>query len=154
MGNMLPTICTVLIAVSAILVGFGWHAIVKGRRERHQTLMLWGAAAALLFFLLYVGRTVFVGNTSFSEEAPAWVRDAYYVFLLFHIVLATVAGMFGLVTLYQAYKKNFAKHRKLGRLTAVLWLLTAPTGVMVYVLLYLLYPGGATKPVIDAIFGG
>ncbi|MNC49463.1 hypothetical protein D3C75_986440 [compost metagenome] len=115
--------------------------------------MLWGAATALLFFLLYVGRTVFVGNTSFSEEAPVWVRDAYFVFLLFHIVLATVAGAFGLVTLYQAYKKDFVRHRKVGRLTAVLWLLTAPTGVMVYVLLYLLYPGGATKPVIDAIFG-
>ncbi|MNN92945.1 hypothetical protein D3C81_2113050 [compost metagenome] len=55
--------------------------------------------------------------------------------------------------MYQAYKKDFVRHRKVGRLTAVLWLLTAPTGVMVYVLLYLLYPGGATKPVIDAIFG-
>ncbi|RAU92005.1 DUF420 domain-containing protein [Paenibacillus sp. YN15] len=153
MGTVLPTICTLLIAISATFVGFGWHAIVKGRRERHQKLMLWGAVTALLFFLLYVGRTVFVGNTSFSEEAPVWVRDAYFVFLLFHIVLATVAGAFGLVTLYQAYKKDFARHRRVGRLTAVLWLCTAPTGIMVYVLLYLLYPGGATKPVIDAIFG-
>jgi putative membrane protein len=63
-----------------------------------------------------------------------------------------VAGAFGLVTLYQAYKKNFVRHRKLGRIAAVLWLFTAPTGIMVYVLLYLLYPGGATKPMIDAIF--
>lgn len=153
MGNVLPTICTLLITVSAVLVGFGWRAIVKGRRQQHEKLMTAGAIAALLFFVLYVGRTVFVGNTSFSETAPVWVRDAYFVFLIFHIILATVAGVFGLVTLYQAYKKNFVKHRRVGRLTAVLWLLTAPTGIMVYVLLYILYPGGATKPMIDAIFG-
>lgn len=153
MGNLLPTICTLLIVISATLVAFGWHAVVKGRREKHEKLMTAGAATALLFFLLYVSRTIFVGNTSFSEAAPVWVRDAYFVFLIFHIILATIAGAFGLITLYQAYRKNFAKHRRVGRLTAVLWLLTAPTGVMVYVLLYILYPGGATKPVIDAIFG-
>jgi putative membrane protein len=153
MGNVLPTICTLLIVISAIFVGFGWHAIVKGRREKHEKLMTAGAATALLFFLLYVSRTIFVGNTSFSEEAPLWVKDAYFVFLIFHILLATISGAFGLITLYQAYKKNFVKHKKIGRLTAVLWLCTAPTGVMVYVLLYIMYPGGATKPVIDAIFG-
>lgn len=153
MGNVLPTICTLLIVVSATLVAFGWHAIVKGRRERHEKLMTAGAVAALLFFLLYVARTVFVGNTSFSEDAPVWIRDAYFVFLIFHILLATISGVFGLVTLFQAYKKQFAKHKRIGRITAVMWLCTAPTGVMVYILLYLLYPGGATKPVFDAIFG-
>lgn len=153
MNYVLPLICTILIIISAILVGFGWHAIVKGRRERHEKLMLGGAATALLFFLLYVSRTIFVGNTSFSEAAPVWVRDAYFIFLIFHIILATVSAVFGLVTLYLAFKKQFVRHRRLGRITAVLWLCTAPTGVMVYVLLYILYPGGATKPVIDAIFG-
>ncbi|MDF2922676.1 MAG: hypothetical protein K0R57_1590 [Paenibacillaceae bacterium] len=153
MGNILPTICTLLIVISATLVGFGWHAIVKKHRERHEKLMFAGAVTALLFFLLYVGRTVFVGNTSFSEDAPLWVQDAYFIFLIFHIVLATVSGAFGIVTLLQAFKKQFAKHRRIGRITAILWLCTAPTGVMVYVLLYILYPGGTTKPVFDAIFG-
>ncbi|MGO4372974.1 DUF420 domain-containing protein, partial [Paenibacillus sp. MCAF20] len=30
---------------------------------------------------------------------------------------------------------------------------TSITGTAVYVLLYLMYPGGHTKPVFDAIFG-
>lgn len=153
MGTILPTISTLFIVISAVFVALGWNAIVKGRRERHQKLMLTGAVFALLFFLIYMSRTVFVGNTSFSDEAPVWIKDAYFVFLIFHILLATVSAVFGLVTLAQAFKQRWAKHKKLGRWTAVLWLCTAPTGVMVYLLLYVLYPGGATKPVIDAIFG-
>jgi putative membrane protein len=153
MGNVLPTISTLFIVISAIFVAFGWNAILKGRREQHQKLMMAGAVFALLFFLIYMSRTVFVGNTSFSEEAPVWIRDAYFVFLIFHILLATVSAVFGIVTLLQAFKKQWARHKKLGRWTAVMWLCTAPTGVMVYVLLYLLYPGGTTKPVWEAIFG-
>lgn len=153
MSTFLPAISTLFIAVSAVLVGFGWYFIVKGQQEKHRRFMLTGAVFAVLFFLIYASRTVFVGNTAFSENAPAWIRDFYYVFLLFHIVLAAVSAVFGIVTLYLAFKQRFVKHKRIGRWTAVLWLCTAPTGVAVYVLLYLLYPGGSIKPVIDAIFG-
>jgi putative membrane protein len=81
------------------------------------------------------------------------LRLPYHLFLFFHISLATVGGVLGLITLWLAYKQRFFKHKRVGRVAAVIWLLTAPTGVLVYVLLYILYPGGQTKPVIDAIFG-
>lgn len=154
MLNVLPAISTLFIVISASLVAFGWYHIRKGRQETHRKLMLTGAVFALLFFLIYISRTIFVGNTAFSESAPVWIRDAYFAFLIFHILLATVAAAFGIVTLLQAFKKQFAKHKKVGRWTAVMWLCTAPTGIMVYLLLYVLYPGGTTKPVIDAILGG
>ncbi|WP_062411064.1 MULTISPECIES: DUF420 domain-containing protein [Paenibacillus] len=148
---ILPTISTSFIIISAILVAIGWYHIIKGNREKHQKVMLWGAGFALAFFLVYASRTVFVGNTSFG--GPEELKLAYHLFLFFHITLATTAAVFGIVTLTLAFKQKFAKHRKIGRWTAVIWLLTAPTGVAVYVLLYLLYPGGETKPMIDAIFG-
>lgn len=149
--HILPTICTLFIVISAILVGFGWYQIVKGNRQTHEKLMLWGAGFALAFFLLYVTRTVFSGNTAFAGTGG--IKTFYLIFLIFHILLATTGGVFGLVTLFLAFKERFQKHRKVGRITAVIWLLTAPTGVLVYVLLYILYPGGETRPVIDAIMG-
>jgi putative membrane protein len=149
--QILPTLCTALIVVSAIFVAFGWYHIRKGNRTTHIKLMVTGAVLALAFFILYAARTVFVGNTTFG--GPEDLKLQYHIFLFFHIFLATAGGVFGLVTLWLAYKQRFLKHKKLGRWTAVIWLLTAPTGVLVYVLLYVMYPGGMTKPVIDAIMG-
>ncbi|AEI39118.1 DUF420 domain-containing protein [Paenibacillus mucilaginosus] len=148
---ILPTISTLFIVISAIFVGFGWYQIMRGNRQTHEKLMLWGAFFALAFFLVYASRTIFSGNTSFG--GPEELKLAYHLFLFFHILLATAAAVFGIITLLHAFNKRFAKHKKLGRWTAVIWLLTAPTGVVVYVLLYVLYPGGATKPMIDAILG-
>ncbi|MFC0211666.1 DUF420 domain-containing protein [Paenibacillus chartarius] len=149
--EILPTICTSLIVISAILVGFGWYHIVKGNTQTHIRLMVTAAVAALLFFILYVARTVFVGNTDFG--GPAGLKPYYLAFLIFHIFLATAGGVLGLVTIWLAYKQRFLKHKRLGRWTAITWLLTAPTGVLVYVLLYVMYPGGHTKPVWQVITG-
>jgi putative membrane protein len=153
MSTILPLLSTIFIATSGILVAIGWYQILKKRRELHQKFMVSGAIFALVFFLIYVSRTIFIGNTAFSESAPVAIRDAYYVFLLCHIIFATTSGVFGIITLLFAYKKKFAKHKKIGRYTAVMWLITSPSGVMVYLLLYIMYPGGSTKPVIDAILG-
>lgn len=149
--DIFPMISTSFIALSAILVAFGWRFIIKGKREAHEKTMIAAAVAATLFFIIYVSRTIFVGNTTFN--GPESLKTVYLVFLLFHIVLATVAAVFGITTLTLAFRQSFAKHRKWGRKTAVIWFATAITGVTVYVLLYLCYPGGHTKPVIDAIFG-
>jgi putative membrane protein len=137
--------------ISAILVAIGWAQIIKGKREAHKKTMIAGAIAALLFFIIYMSRTIFVGNTAWG--GPDDLKLYYHIFLIFHIVLATVAAVFGLTTLTLAFKERFAKHRKWGRVTAVIWFFTAITGAAVYILLYILYPGGHTKPVIDAIFG-
>ncbi len=151
MTKLLPLLSTTFIAISAVLVAFGWYFIVKGKRETHKKIMLLASAFALAFFIIYVSRTVFVGNTSFG--GPDAVKPYYLVFLLFHIVLATVAAVFGIVTLLHAFRQRFAKHRRMGRVTSIIWFCTAITGVTVYVLLYVLYPGGETKGLIDAIFG-
>ncbi|MBW5445481.1 DUF420 domain-containing protein [Cohnella sp. CFH 77786] len=148
--NVLPAISTTFIALSAILVAVGWNLIIRKKREAHEKVMLAAAAAALIFFIIYLSRTIFVGNTEWG--GPDSLKTVYLIFLLFHIVLAAVAAVFGITTLTLAFRKRFAKHRKWGRTTAVIWFVTAITGITVYVLLYLVYPGGHTKPVIDAIF--
>lgn len=113
--------------------------------------MFYAAISATIFFIIYSSRTIFVGNTAWG--GPDSLKPYYLVFLLFHIVLATVAAVFGITTLTLGYKKKFAKHRKWGKVTSLIWFVTAITGTMVYIMLYLMYPGGHTKPMLDAIFG-
>lgn len=145
-----PTISTTFIVVSAILVAIGWRQIIRKKREAHQKTMI-AAIAAMLFFIIYVSRTIFIGNTAWG--GPDSLKMYYQIFLIFHIVLATVAAIFGITTLTLAFKKKFAKHRIWGRITATIWFFTAITGTAVYVLLYIMYPGGHTQPVWKVIFG-
>ncbi len=138
MATVLPLASTICIVISAILVAFGWAHILRGRKDTHKKLMLTGAAFALIFFLIYVSKMVFFGDTHFA--GPESIKPYYLAFLLFHIVLATVAAVFGLTTIYLGLSKKFEKHRRLGRVTATIWFLSATTGVTVYLLLYVFFP--------------
>jgi putative membrane protein len=153
MGSLpiLPTISTAFIVLSAVTVAIGWIFIKQRKIEAHKKTMFLAAIFALLFFLIYVSRTVFIGNTAFG--GPDDIKIYYTLFLVFHIFLATTGAVFGIVTLLTGYKNKLAKHRKLGPVTSVIWFFTAITGVAVYLLLYVFYKGGETTSVIKAILG-
>lgn len=148
---LLPTISTTFIVLSAVLVGIGWILIANDKRSAHKKVMLGAALSALIFFIIYVSRTVFVGNTSFG--GPEEYKIYYTVFLIFHITLATTGAVFGIITIILALKRNIKKHRKIGPVTSIIWFFTAITGVAVYLLLYIIYDGGDTTSVIKAILG-
>ncbi|HLR80322.1 MAG TPA: DUF420 domain-containing protein [Bacillota bacterium] len=147
----LPTISTFFIFVSAVLVAIGWRLIVKGKEKAHKKTMIYAAISALLFFIIYISRTVFIGNTSFG--GPDELKIYYTIFLIFHITLATIGAIFGIVTLVLAFKRKITVHRKIGPITSVIWFFSAGTGIMVYLLLYILYEGGETTSLIKAILG-
>lgn len=151
--HLLPTISTIFIVLSAVFMGIGIHKIKKHRNiEGHQKMMTYAAVSAVLFFIIYVSRTIFIGNTAFG--GPDYLVPFYTVFLIFHIILATTGAFLGGVQIYFGTKNKLSKHRKLAPWASVIWFGTAITGVMVYVLLYVLYPGGETTSLIRAIIQG
>ena len=149
--SILPVISTSFIVLSAILVAVGWRYMRKKDRERHAKLMSIASIFAVLFFVTYVSRTVFIGNTAFGGPSEAAIY--YHLFLIFHIFLSTIAAILGLVVLYYAFKKNFAKHKRWGPIASIIWFFTAGTGVAVYLLLYVIYPPGETTNMFRAILG-
>lgn len=149
--EFLPTISTFFILLSAILVAIGWRLIAKDKKAAHKKTMLAAAVSALLFFIIYVSRTIFVGNTSFG--GPEELEVYYTVFLIFHIILAATGAVFGLVTLRLALKRKISTHRKIGPITSIIWFFSAITGIMVYLFLYVLFDGGETTSLIKAILG-
>ncbi|WP_192797484.1 DUF420 domain-containing protein [Psychrobacillus glaciei] len=149
---LLPTISTSFIVLSAILIAIGWVLIKQRKIEAHKKTMFAAAISALAFFIIYVSRTIFIGNTAFG--GPEDIKIYYTIFLIFHITLATTGAVFGIVTIYLGLKNNIAKHRKIGPITSIIWFFVAITGVAVYLLLYVFYHGGDTTSVIKAIIGG
>ncbi len=148
---LLPTISTFFIVLSAVLVAIGWTLIKQKKIEAHKKTMFAAAIAAILFFIIYASRTIFIGNTAFG--GPEEYKIYYTIFLVFHIFLATTGAVFGISTLLTGYKNNLKIHRKLGPITSIIWFFTAITGVAVYSLLYVIYQGGETTSVIKAILG-
>ncbi|MEH7882908.1 DUF420 domain-containing protein [Bacillus sp. JJ1609] len=153
MSNLpiLPTISTSFIVLSAIFVAIGWAQIKQRKIEKHRKIMMLAGIFALIFFVIYASRTIFIGNTSFG--GPENIKIYYTVFLIFHISLATIGAVLGIISLYTGYKNNLERHRKLGPITSIVWFFTAITGVAVYMLLYVFYKGGETTSVIKAILG-
>ncbi|WP_058002521.1 DUF420 domain-containing protein [Heyndrickxia sp. FSL K6-6286] len=148
---VLPTISTSCIVISAIFVAIGWNLIRKKKIDQHMRSMTIAAIFAVVFFLIYSSRTIFIGNTSFG--GPDNLKIYYTVFLIFHISLATIGAVLGIISLWSGYKDRISFHRKLGPITSIIWFLTAITGVVVYLLLYVFYHGGETTSVIKAILG-
>ena len=127
---ILPTISTSCIVISAILVAIGWWQIAHRHVNTHKKV---------------------IGNTDFG--GPDSVRTYYKIFLIFHINLATIGGVLGLVQIITAFKDKFKWHRRIGPVASIIWFFTGITGVAVYLLLYVIYPGGETTSVIKATLG-
>ena len=68
------------------------------------------------------------------------VRPVYFVILLTHTILAVVIVPLILITLYRAARGDFDRHRRIARWTLPLWLYVSVTGVIVYLMLYQIYP--------------
>jgi putative membrane protein len=145
---LISTSCTF---TSAVCMAAGWIMIRRGNRETHRKLMIASVIFAALFFAIYMTRTDFVGNTAFG--GPESVKPYYTAFLTFHILLTILSPILVLRMLYLARKEQFEAHRKLGPWAAGVWFVTAVTGVMVYLLLFVIYPEGPTTNMFRAYWG-
>lgn len=150
MGFILATINTSFIILSAIFMAVGLKHIRNKQIDLHEKWMKLAALAALIFFIGYVSKTVFIGSTQFG--GPENLVPFYVTFLISHIILSTTGGVLGAYQLYTGIKRKLSIHRKVGPVAAIIWFLTAITGIMVYLLLYIIYPGGGTSGLFDAIF--
>jgi putative membrane protein len=142
----------VVMIASATVVAFGWYFIRHKQVAVHRKFMLAGSTLGAVFFVSYLLSTFLVGDTYFG--GPAKYNVSYQTFLLIHILLATAAAVMGVITLRYALKGRFRQHRKIAPWTATFWFIAAITGLAVFLLLFVIFPPGATtKSLIDIIVG-
>ena len=73
------------------------------------------------------------------------MRTLYFTILVTHTLLAIVIVPLVLRTLYLGLKRQDPKHRRIARWTFPLWLYVSVTGVVIYAMLYRLYPPGPIR---------
>jgi uncharacterized membrane protein YozB (DUF420 family) len=69
------------------------------------------------------------------------LRLTYKLILFPHLTLAIVMLPLIARSLYLAYRRNWEKHRKIAPASFFIWLYVSITGVIIYWMLYHLFPG-------------
>ncbi|MBL8189013.1 MAG: DUF420 domain-containing protein [Acidobacteria bacterium] len=134
----LPTLNAILNSISAILLAVGYLFIKQKNRNAHRLCMVSAFATSTLFLISYLVYHFNVGSVKFQGQGA--IRTVYFAILLTHTVLAAAIVPMIFVTLARALKGNFSQHRKIARWTLPMWLYVSVTGVVVYLMLYHLYP--------------
>jgi protein SCO1/2 len=143
-----PRFNATLNALSAMLLFFGYTAIRRRLVRLHTTCMLAALVVSAVFLTGYLYFHIVIRQgqpTSFAEQTreanpPSWVGQLYLGILLSHTVLAVVAAPLALVTAYLGLRGRLVRHVAIARWTLPIWMYVSVTGVVVYWMLYRLYP--------------
>lgn len=129
--------------VTVLLLAALW-SVKTGKYALHRNLMIAAMVLSILFLVSYICHHLFAGESRFgdldhngilseTEKATAGsARIIYYIILGTHIPLAGIILPFVLFSAYRGLTGDYAKHKKLARITWPIWFYVAITGVVVY----------------------
>src|ERR1044072_2511096 len=136
--SYLPHVNACLNATSAVLLISGYSFIRSGNVAAHRAFQTSALVVSLLFLVSYLTYHYHHGATRF--QGTGWVRPLYFTILISHTILAVVIVPLVAITFYRAIRNDFGRHRRIARVTLPIWLYVSITGVIVYLMLYQLYP--------------
>ena len=134
----LPAVNASLNALSAIFLTTGFYFIRRKNVPAHHKCMLSAVTCSVVFLICYLTYHAQVGTTRFLN--PAWFRPIYLTLLTTHTILAAAIVPLIIITLSRALRQRFDKHKKIARWTWPLWMYVSVTGVIIYLLLYQIFP--------------
>jgi putative membrane protein len=140
-AKYLPSINAALNGTSGLLLILGYAFVRRRFIGAHKATMLaaLGSSALFLACYLYYHFAVLDGTpTRFNGEGA--MRTVYLAILLSHTILAVVVAPMALRVTYLGLRNRIVNHRVLARWTLPAWLYVSITGVVVYWMLYHLYP--------------
>ena len=132
-----PLLNATLNLIATVLLMTGYVAIRSGREIAHKRIMLSAFGVSVLFLISYVYYHYKVGHVRFGGPPP--LSYFYYLILITHIILAMVVPVLAIVTLYLGLTDRRQSHRRVARWTLPIWLYVSVTGVIIYILVYVIF---------------
>jgi uncharacterized membrane protein YozB (DUF420 family) len=134
----LPAVNASLNALSTVLLLIARSEIKKKHIENHKKIMIAAFCVSTLFLICYVTYHANVLSVPFRE--PAWFRPFYLTLLVSHVLLAATVPVFAIISLRRGLRRDDARHKKIVKYTYPIWLYVSVTGVIIYLLLYQIFP--------------
>jgi putative membrane protein len=143
--SLLPTLNAFLNASSSIFMIAGLIFIKRKNMVAHRNAMIGAITSSGLFLASYLIYHAFHGATKFTGQGLA--KTIYFGILISHTILAVVALPLVLTAFYKGLKAYNSKekvilssHTKIAKIAFPVWLYVSVTGIVVYLMLYHLYP--------------
>ena len=142
--DQLPAINATLNGITTVLLVTGFVLIRQGKWRAHGYVMATAVACSTLFLAGYLLHKVYHPDIRLAQRFPnlgnGWRYTYWFAILIPHLILAIVMLPFIAKGLWHAYRREWAQHRATNRLTIWIWLYVSVTGVLIYYLLYHLFP--------------
>lgn len=142
--HLLPAINASLNGSAAVLLVAGYVLIKLRREQAHILTMLAAFVVSILFlacYLVYHAALVqHTGEAGRKFGGEGTIRTVYFAILISHVVLAALVPFLAVGTIYLGVKDRRRAHSKLAWWTFPIWLYVSITGVVIYAMLYHLYP--------------
>jgi putative membrane protein len=140
--EILPHVNASLNALAAVLLIVGYVAIKRRQEALHKWLMLACFGVSIVFLASYLTYHFNIpgGSKRFPSYPPDVVRYGYYGLLLTHVVLAAAVPFLAVATIWLGLADRRQAHRRLAWWTFPIWLYVSVTGVVVYLMLYQIFP--------------
>jgi uncharacterized membrane protein YozB (DUF420 family) len=143
-AESLPAINATLNGCSAILLTVGYVLIRRRQMRAHGMVMLAATISSALFLAGYLVHKFYYPDIRLSTRFPnlsnAWRYTYWFAILIPHLVLAVVMLPFIALGLWHAAHRQFDRHKRVNRITIWMWLYVSVTGVIIYFLLYHVFP--------------
>ncbi len=140
----LPAVNACLNGCCTVLLTAGFIFIKRGNKIAHRNCMIGALVTSTVFLACYLTyhykmKQVYgEAHTKFLD--PAWFRPIYLVILLTHLLGAFAIVPLVLITTSRALRERFDAHKKIARWTWPIWIYVSVTGVVIYLLLYQIFP--------------
>lgn len=139
----LPAVNATLNAVAFVLLICGFQMIRRGHMIAHKRFMLGAFGVSILFLISYLTYRYFGQEKRFGGSG--WIIPVYFFILFTHVTLAATVPFLAGYTLYLGLSAKFDRHRRWARITFPIWVYVSITGVVIYVLLFVIYGPAAAE---------
>ena len=150
---LLPHVNASLNGLATVLLILGYVQIKRRHELAHKWTMLACFGVSIVFLACYVTYHLNIagGSKRFPSYPPTAIRYTYYGILLTHVILAATVPFLAVATIWLGLTNRRQTHKRLAWWTFPIWLYVSITGVIVYLLLYQLYPPLSTADKIGLV---